>query len=126
MPSSSSDRADIRREPLIQRKALLERALACAEPGLRFNEDLDNEDGRLFSSVPASWAWKESSSVAICLPFCAVQGMDQGEESGAPRRAAHPRRDVVSLMVGCLADTGGIRMTAEPDGAGCGLALWRA
>jgi bifunctional non-homologous end joining protein LigD len=32
------DGADMRREPLIQRKALLERALARAEPGLRFNE----------------------------------------------------------------------------------------
>jgi bifunctional non-homologous end joining protein LigD len=41
------DGADMRREPLIQRKALLERALARAEPGLRFNEHLDNEDGPL-------------------------------------------------------------------------------
>ncbi len=41
------DGADMRREPLIQRKALLERALARAEPGLRFNEHLDNEDGSL-------------------------------------------------------------------------------
>jgi bifunctional non-homologous end joining protein LigD len=35
------DGADMRREPLIQRKALLERALARAEPGLRFNEQRD-------------------------------------------------------------------------------------
>jgi hypothetical protein len=32
-------------DTLTQRKALLERALARAEPGLRFNEHLDNEDG---------------------------------------------------------------------------------
>jgi bifunctional non-homologous end joining protein LigD len=41
------DGDDMRREPLIQRKALLERALARAEPGLRCNEHLDNEDGPL-------------------------------------------------------------------------------
>src|ERR1700730_6232693 len=39
------DGAAMRREPLIQRKALLERALALAEPGLRFNEHLVEEDG---------------------------------------------------------------------------------
>jgi ATP dependent DNA ligase domain len=41
------DGADTRREPLTQRKALLERALARAAPGLRFNEHLDEEDGPL-------------------------------------------------------------------------------
>jgi bifunctional non-homologous end joining protein LigD len=38
---------DVRRDPLIQRKALLQRALARSESGLRFNEHLDNEDGPL-------------------------------------------------------------------------------
>jgi bifunctional non-homologous end joining protein LigD len=41
------DGVDMRREPLIQRKALLERALARAQPGLCFNEHLDEEDGPL-------------------------------------------------------------------------------
>jgi ATP-dependent DNA ligase len=41
------DGADMRREPLAQRKALLERALARATPGLRFNEHLHDEDGPL-------------------------------------------------------------------------------
>jgi bifunctional non-homologous end joining protein LigD len=41
------DGTDMRREPLTQRKAFLERALARAEPGLRFNEHLDNEDSPL-------------------------------------------------------------------------------
>jgi ATP-dependent DNA ligase len=35
------DGADMRREPLAQRKASLERVLAPAEPGLRFNEHHD-------------------------------------------------------------------------------------
>jgi hypothetical protein len=37
----------MRREPLAQRKASLERVLAPAEPGLRFNEHLDEEGGPL-------------------------------------------------------------------------------
>jgi bifunctional non-homologous end joining protein LigD len=41
------DGADMRSEPLAQRKASLERVLAPAEPGLRFNEHLDKEDGPL-------------------------------------------------------------------------------
>jgi bifunctional non-homologous end joining protein LigD len=41
------DGADMRREPLIQRKALLERALGRASQGVRFNEHLDEEDGPL-------------------------------------------------------------------------------
>jgi bifunctional non-homologous end joining protein LigD len=41
------DWADTRREPLTRRKALLERALARAAPGLRLNEHLDEEDGPL-------------------------------------------------------------------------------
>jgi bifunctional non-homologous end joining protein LigD len=41
------DGADMRREPLAQRKASLERVLARATPGLRFNEHLDDEDGPL-------------------------------------------------------------------------------
>ena len=41
------DGADMRREPLAQRKASLERVLAPAEPGLRFNEHLEEEDGPL-------------------------------------------------------------------------------
>src|ERR1700738_2617996 len=38
---------DMRREPLTQRKALLERSLTRAGPGLCFNEHLDEEDGLL-------------------------------------------------------------------------------
>jgi hypothetical protein len=38
---------DMRREPLIQRKASLERVLARAQPGLLFNEHLDEDDGAL-------------------------------------------------------------------------------
>ena len=41
------DGADMRSEPLAQRKASLERVLAPAEPGLRFNEHLEEEDGPL-------------------------------------------------------------------------------
>ena len=37
----------MRREPLAQRKASLERALARATPGVRFNEHLEEEDGPL-------------------------------------------------------------------------------
>jgi bifunctional non-homologous end joining protein LigD len=38
---------DLRRTPLAVRKATLERVLARAAPGLRFNEHLDHEDGPL-------------------------------------------------------------------------------
>jgi bifunctional non-homologous end joining protein LigD len=38
---------DVRRDPLAVRKATLERILARAAPGLRFNEHLDEEDGPL-------------------------------------------------------------------------------
>jgi bifunctional non-homologous end joining protein LigD len=38
---------DIRRDPLAVRKVTLERMLANAGPGLRFNEHLDEEDGPL-------------------------------------------------------------------------------
>jgi bifunctional non-homologous end joining protein LigD len=38
---------DLRRDPLAVRKATLERILARAAPGLRFNEHLDDEDGSL-------------------------------------------------------------------------------
>ena len=41
------DGTDMRREPLAQRKASLERALARATPGVRFNEHLEEEDGPL-------------------------------------------------------------------------------
>jgi bifunctional non-homologous end joining protein LigD len=41
------DGADMRREPLAQRKASLERVLLRVEPGLRFNEYLDEENGPL-------------------------------------------------------------------------------
>ena len=51
------DGADMRREPLAQRKASLERALARATPGLRFNEHLHDEDGPLvFHHVEAQSA----------------------------------------------------------------------
>jgi hypothetical protein len=46
-----------------------------------------------------------------------VQGMDQGEEPGEPRRAAHPKRELVSLLAGCLADTGGIMSWLNDDAA---------
>jgi bifunctional non-homologous end joining protein LigD len=36
---------DLRRDPLVVRKATLASLLARAEPGLRFNEHLDEEDG---------------------------------------------------------------------------------
>jgi ATP-dependent DNA ligase len=38
---------DVRRDPLAVRKATLERLLANAAPGVRFNEHLDEEDGPL-------------------------------------------------------------------------------
>lgn len=38
---------DLRRDPLAVRKATLERVLARAAPGIRFNEHLDEEDGPL-------------------------------------------------------------------------------
>ena len=38
---------DVRRDPLALRKATLERILARAAPGIRFNEHLDEEDGPL-------------------------------------------------------------------------------
>jgi len=38
---------DVRRDPLAMRKATLERILARGEPGIRFNEHLDEEDGPL-------------------------------------------------------------------------------
>jgi bifunctional non-homologous end joining protein LigD len=38
---------DVRRDPLAVRKATLERILARAAPGIRFNEHLDHEDGPL-------------------------------------------------------------------------------
>jgi bifunctional non-homologous end joining protein LigD len=38
---------DVRRDPLAMRKATLERILARAAPGIRFNEHLDEEDGPL-------------------------------------------------------------------------------
>jgi bifunctional non-homologous end joining protein LigD len=38
---------DLRRDPLAVRKATLERILARAAPGIRFNEHLDEEDGLL-------------------------------------------------------------------------------
>ena len=37
----------MRRDPLAVRKATLERILARAAPGIRFNEHLDEEDGPL-------------------------------------------------------------------------------
>ena len=44
-PGSNGD--DLRRDPLVVRKATLASVLARATPGLRFNEHLDEEDGRL-------------------------------------------------------------------------------
>ena len=41
------DGDDLRRDPLAVRKATLERVLAHAASGLRFNEHLDHEDGLL-------------------------------------------------------------------------------
>ena len=41
------DGDDLRRDPLAVRKATLASLLRRAAPGLRFNEHLDNEDGRL-------------------------------------------------------------------------------
>jgi bifunctional non-homologous end joining protein LigD len=41
---------DVRRDPLAVRKATLERILARAAPGIRFNEHLDHEDGPLVGS----------------------------------------------------------------------------
>jgi ATP-dependent DNA ligase len=38
---------DLRRDPLAVRKATLERILARAALGIRFNEQLDEEDGPL-------------------------------------------------------------------------------
>jgi ATP-dependent DNA ligase len=38
---------DLRRDPLVVRKATLASVLARAAPGLRFNEHLDKEDGPL-------------------------------------------------------------------------------
>jgi bifunctional non-homologous end joining protein LigD len=39
------DGDDLRRDPLVVRKATLASVLARAAPGLRFNEHLDEEDG---------------------------------------------------------------------------------
>ena len=44
-PSLNGD--DLRRDPLVVRKATLASVLARATPGLRFNEHLDEEDGPL-------------------------------------------------------------------------------
>jgi ATP-dependent DNA ligase len=41
------DGADMRREPLAQRKASLERVLARATPGVRFNEHLEEWAARV-------------------------------------------------------------------------------
>jgi hypothetical protein len=72
------DGADMRSEPLAQRKASLERVLAPAEPGLRFNEHLDKEDGPLVFIMPVSSAWRGSC------------------RSGAIRRIAPVGRDIGS------------------------------
>jgi bifunctional non-homologous end joining protein LigD len=42
-----SSKDDLRREPLAVRKATLERVIAQATPGIRFNEHLEHEDGPL-------------------------------------------------------------------------------
>jgi bifunctional non-homologous end joining protein LigD len=47
---------DLRRDPLAVRKATLERVLARAASGLRFNEHLDHEDGLLVFHHAASSA----------------------------------------------------------------------
>ena len=52
-------------EPLTQRKASLERVLARAAPGLRFNEHLDEEDCKLGLKGIVSKRWDSPySSVA--------------------------------------------------------------
>jgi bifunctional non-homologous end joining protein LigD len=45
---------DLRRKPLVLRKATLASLIGGAAPGLRFNEHLD-EDGPAYSPIPATW-----------------------------------------------------------------------
>jgi hypothetical protein len=72
------DGADMRREPLAQRKASLERALARATPGLRFNEHLHDEDGPLvFHHVEA-----QSAGIAGC---CAHDGQPRDSRFQSPK-----------------------------------------
>ena len=47
---------DVRRDPLAMRKGTLERILARAEPGIRFNEHLDEEDGPVSPCTPSSFS----------------------------------------------------------------------
>jgi bifunctional non-homologous end joining protein LigD len=51
---------DLRRDPLAVRKATLASLLARAAPGLRFNEHLNEQDGRLCSPMPVSSGSKVS------------------------------------------------------------------
>jgi hypothetical protein len=55
---------DLRRDPLVGRKATLARMLAASPDGIRFNEHLDEHDGAIVSTMRASWGWKASSPSA--------------------------------------------------------------
>ena len=51
---------DLRRDPLVVRKATLASVLAKAAVGIRFNEHLEFDDGEVVFITPAGWASKAS------------------------------------------------------------------
>jgi hypothetical protein len=77
------DGTDMRREPLAQRKASLERALARATPGVRFNEHLEEEDGPLVFHYACKLGLEGIVSKRRDSPlfFRSLAALDQEQES---------------------------------------------
>ena len=72
---------DLRRDPLAVRKATLASLLARAAPGLRFNEHLNEQDGRLCSPMPAS-----SGSKVSCRSGATLRIVLGDHRTGSSRR----------------------------------------
>jgi hypothetical protein len=51
---------ELRRDPLVVRKATLASVIAKATVGIRFNEHMELDEGEPCSTAPASSAWKAS------------------------------------------------------------------
>jgi hypothetical protein len=82
---------DVRRDPLAMRKATLERILARAEPGIWFNEHLDEEDGPLVFHH----ACKLGETARFSLQFWPLAALDQIEEPRGTGCEAGSRRRLV-------------------------------
>jgi ATP-dependent DNA ligase len=98
---------DVRRDPLAVRKATLERVLARATSGIRFNEHLDEEDGPLVFEHACKLGLEGIVSKRRDSPYNSGRSWQwiKIKNPSAPGGEASSRRGLVRQNVTAMAQT---------------------